>query len=188
MLFNLLSDSSVQEFEKMFQENNSGDSFYLCWDADKSYDITSNIQRQKQSNYNERDPLWRRADERFFWNKSMLQEAIDSAERLLIQKFGRSIFQMDNNLSDVDMQLAQLMIRDLEQLIMPIIQGFVQVKPFKLNLPTHSPVSINLPNLPQADVKHEYEMIVGLISRRNRHRAGEFTFHSLIPIDDSQCF
>ena len=169
----------------MFQENNNGDSFYLCYDLEKSHDITSNIQRQKQKQYNSCEPLWRRADERFFWNKSMLQEAIDSAERLLIEKFGRSIFLADNNLSDADVQLSKTMIHHLEQLLMPIIQGFVQAKPFRLNLPTHSPVHINLPNLPQTDTKHEYEMIVGLISRRNRHRAGKiihvttflFVFH-----------
>ena len=42
-----------------------------------SFDITNSFQRQAQSNH--RHPLWRRADDRFFWNKFILSDIIDFA-------------------------------------------------------------------------------------------------------------
>lgn len=41
-------------------------------------DITNSVQRQNLSTYNTSDPLWKRADDRFFWNKSLLDDLINS--------------------------------------------------------------------------------------------------------------
>lgn len=42
-----------------------------------SFDITNSFQRQAQSNVSQ--PLWRRADDRFFWNKFIQSDLIDTA-------------------------------------------------------------------------------------------------------------
>ena len=42
-----------------------------------SFDITNSFQRQAQSNASQ--PLWRRADDRFFWNKFIQSDLIDTA-------------------------------------------------------------------------------------------------------------
>ena len=42
-----------------------------------SFDITNSFQRQAQSNH--KHPIWRRADDRFFWNKFILSDIIDFA-------------------------------------------------------------------------------------------------------------
>lgn len=41
-------------------------------------DITNSVQRQNLPSYNPADPLWKRADERFFWNKALLDDLINS--------------------------------------------------------------------------------------------------------------
>ena len=58
-----------QELIKLYNETNS---FYYCM----TYDLTNSVQRQFQSDYNPGGdiPVWRRCDERFFWNKHMVNE------------------------------------------------------------------------------------------------------------------
>ena len=41
-------------------------------------DLTNSVQRQSLPSYNNDDPLWKKADERFFWNRALLEELIDS--------------------------------------------------------------------------------------------------------------
>lgn len=41
------------------------------------FDLTSSFQRQSKSNA--REPLWKRADDRFFWNKFISTDLIDFA-------------------------------------------------------------------------------------------------------------
>jgi len=41
-------------------------------------DLTNSVQRQSLPTYNAKEPLWKRADERFFWNKSLLDDLISS--------------------------------------------------------------------------------------------------------------
>ena len=54
---------------------NDSESFYYCPQAD----ITNTMQRQQSLAATGKDtPLWARADDRFFWNKTMLQDLIDS--------------------------------------------------------------------------------------------------------------
>ncbi|XP_013400457.1 phosphatidylinositide phosphatase SAC2 [Lingula anatina] len=65
----------TEEILKMFNET---DSFYYS----SSTDLTSSLQRQHGSAYNTADPLWKRADLRFFWNRAMLEELVNSLEPL----------------------------------------------------------------------------------------------------------
>ena len=66
----------LEELTKIFTET---DSFFFC----QTGDITNSLQRQcdyKKSRIGQADqeePLWKRVDDRFFWNKHMLQDMID---------------------------------------------------------------------------------------------------------------
>ena len=48
------------------------DAFYYSLDGD----LTSSIQRQSESTYDKSAPLWKKADERFFWNHFMLSDLL----------------------------------------------------------------------------------------------------------------
>ena len=52
---------------------NESDAFYYS----TSYDLTSSIQHQYSKSYDRDQPVWKRADKRFFWNKHMLKELIE---------------------------------------------------------------------------------------------------------------
>ncbi|KAL7647035.1 UNVERIFIED_CONTAM: hypothetical protein RMT77_002292 [Armadillidium vulgare] len=65
----------LDELTKMFNES---ESFFYCQD----YDITSSLQRQNETSYNKSLPLWKRADDRFFWNKHMLQDFMSDDHRI----------------------------------------------------------------------------------------------------------
>lgn len=64
----------ADEFYKIF---NDSDSFYFC----RSCDITSSLQRlcrlEKDGKIDEK-ALWKTVDDRFFWNRHMLREFVDS--------------------------------------------------------------------------------------------------------------
>ncbi|XP_012136288.1 phosphatidylinositide phosphatase spermathreecae isoform X2 [Megachile rotundata] len=65
----------LEELNKIFTET---DSFYFC----QTGDITNSLQRlciaESQQNEEELNrPLWQRVDDRFFWNKHMLQDIIN---------------------------------------------------------------------------------------------------------------
>ncbi|XP_015433171.1 PREDICTED: phosphatidylinositide phosphatase SAC2 [Dufourea novaeangliae] len=65
----------LEELNKIFTET---DSFYYC----QTGDITNSLQRlcitESQKNEEEsHKPLWQRVDDRFFWNKHMLQDIIN---------------------------------------------------------------------------------------------------------------
>ena len=59
----------------MFNESESGESFYYCNDG--TVDLTSSLQRQHQPQYDSKAPLWQRADDRFFWNKHMVADMME---------------------------------------------------------------------------------------------------------------
>ena len=52
---------------------NESDAFYYS----SSYDLTSSVQKQYSKSYVHEQPLWKKADKRFFWNKHMLGELIE---------------------------------------------------------------------------------------------------------------
>ncbi|XP_031844810.1 phosphatidylinositide phosphatase spermathreecae isoform X1 [Nomia melanderi] len=64
----------LEELNKIFTET---DSFYYC----QTGDITNSLQRlcnsESKQNQEINKPLWQRVDDRFFWNKHMLQDIIN---------------------------------------------------------------------------------------------------------------
>ena len=61
----------LEEFLKLF---NDSDGFYFSYTGD----LTNSLQRQHEYQELNKDlPVWRRVDDRFFFNKAMLQEVID---------------------------------------------------------------------------------------------------------------
>lgn len=59
----------LDELSKMF---NDSDSFYFSSEAD----LTSSLQRQSLPSYDKSLPLWRRANDNFFWNRHLLIDLI----------------------------------------------------------------------------------------------------------------
>lgn len=89
----------IQEFRLWYQETQ-------CFYYSQTYDLTTSYQRSFLDD--QTIPLWKRADERFFWNQPMLSELIDQAEVLhffyikkisssLEKTFGYSMDSTDNN-------------------------------------------------------------------------------------------
>lgn len=65
----------LEELIKMYNES---DAFYYS----TSYDLTSSIQHQYTKSYDHDQPVWKRTDKRFFWNKHMLKELIEQQTEL----------------------------------------------------------------------------------------------------------
>ncbi|XP_054062392.1 phosphatidylinositide phosphatase SAC2 isoform X2 [Rissa tridactyla] len=117
------------------------DSFYYSL----TYDLTNSVQRQSACEKTNL-PLWRKVDDRFFWNKHMIEDLIS----------------IDN--AEVDFW------------IIPIIQGFVQIEELVVNYSESSDDDKSSPETPPqestcVDDVHP-TFLVALISRRSRHRAG----------------
>lgn len=72
----------LEELNKIFTET---DSFYFC----QTGDITNSLQRLcvadlQQNEQGINKPLWQRVDDRFFWNKHMLQDIINLKVRIIL--------------------------------------------------------------------------------------------------------
>ncbi|KFW84764.1 Phosphatidylinositide phosphatase SAC2, partial [Manacus vitellinus] len=128
----------LEELFKMFMDS---DSFYYSL----TYDLTNSVQRQSTCEKTNLS-LWRKVDDRFFWNKHMIEDLIS----------------IDN--AEVDFW------------IIPIIQGFVQIEELVVNYSESSDDDKSSPETPPQestcvdDVQPTF--LVALISRRSRHRAG----------------
>ena len=129
----------VEELMKMFNDSSS---FYYSPNGD----LTNSIQQQHLKEHDPSVPLWARADDRFFWNKFMLQDLVKSKDPLA------------------------------DPWIIPVIQGFVQIENCKVNLNNPDDMWDSFgarspsPIPPGADDVIEYK--ITLLSRRSRHRAG----------------
>ncbi|KAK2493806.1 hypothetical protein MC885_001162 [Smutsia gigantea] len=128
----------LEELLKMFMDS---ESFYYSL----TYDLTNSVQRQ---HFGEEDPrpLWQKVDDRFFWNKYMIQD------------------------------LTEIGTPDVDFWITPIIQGFVQIEELVVNYNESSDDEKSSPETPPqestcVDDIHP-RFLVALISRRSRHRAG----------------
>ncbi|CBQ67575.1 probable SAC1-recessive suppressor of secretory defect [Sporisorium reilianum SRZ2] len=75
--------------------------FYFSYD----YDLTSSMQRQAGLT-NKSAPLWQRTDDRFFWNRFLMQKLVDT---------------------------TQSGAHDLSRFILPCVFGFLEVKEVKIN-------------------------------------------------------
>lgn len=128
----------LEELLKMFMDS---ESFYYSL----TYDLTNSVQRQSTG---ERDgrPLWQKVDDRFFWNKYMIQD------------------------------LTEIGTPDVDFWIIPIIQGFVQIEELVVNYSESSDDDKSSPETPPQDTTCVDDIhprfLVALISRRSRHRAG----------------
>ncbi|XP_078033429.1 phosphatidylinositide phosphatase spermathreecae isoform X1 [Augochlora pura] len=91
----------LEELHKVFSET---DSFYYC----QTGDITNSLQRlcntESRLNVELDKPLWQRVDDRFFWNKHMLQDIIN------------------------------LKTDKADCWILPVIQGYVQIERCKVEV------------------------------------------------------
>uniref|UniRef100_A0A3B4CFT6 SAC domain-containing protein n=1 Tax=Pygocentrus nattereri TaxID=42514 RepID=A0A3B4CFT6_PYGNA len=128
----------LDELYKIFMDS---DSFYYS----PTYDLTNSVQRQGALEKTDL-PLWRQVDDRFFWNKYMIQDLID------------------------------LQVPQVDFWVIPIIQGFVQVEELVVNYNENSDEERSSPDTPPqehtcVDDIHP-RFTVALISRRSRHRAG----------------
>lgn len=150
----------IDEIIKIFQEN--GGSFYFSF----SFDLTNSIERQEdylqtlkliESSNNNSDLVknivdssthWRRADDRFFWNKVLLNDIIQLNADYEILKY--------------ENETDKSAIIDLDKFILPLIQGFFQIE--ILDIPVED--SLTSKNIDSIKLK------LCLISRRNRFRLG----------------
>ncbi|KAF3708461.1 Phosphatidylinositide phosphatase SAC2 [Channa argus] len=128
----------LDELYKIFMDS---DSFYYSM----TYDLTNSVQRQGDSNKSNL-PLWKQVDDRFFWNKHMIQDLID------------------------------LQVPEVNVWVVPIIQGFVQVEELVVNYNETSDDDRSSPETPPQEITCVDDIhprfTVALISRRSRHRAG----------------
>ncbi|XP_068183007.1 phosphatidylinositide phosphatase SAC2 isoform X2 [Antennarius striatus] len=128
----------LDELYKIFMDS---DSFYYS----PTYDLTNSVQRQGELDTSSL-PLWKQVDDRFFWNKHMIQDLID------------------------------LQVPEVDFWVIPIIQGFVQVEELVVNYNETSDEERSSPETPPQEVTCVDDIYprftVALISRRSRHRAG----------------
>ncbi|XP_051815503.1 phosphatidylinositide phosphatase SAC2 isoform X3 [Acanthochromis polyacanthus] len=128
----------LDELYKIFMDS---DSFYYSM----TYDLTNSVQRQGDSDKSGL-PLWKQVDDRFFWNKHMIQDIID------------------------------LQVPEVDSWVIPIIQGFVQVEELVVNYNETSDEERSSPETPPKEITCVDDIhprfTVALISRRSRHRAG----------------
>ncbi|XP_017279824.1 phosphatidylinositide phosphatase SAC2 [Kryptolebias marmoratus] len=128
----------LDELYKIFMDS---DSFYYSL----TYDLTNSVQRQGASDRSGL-PLWKQVDDRFFWNKFMIQDLID------------------------------LQVPEADLWVIPIIQGFVQVEELVVNYNETSDEERSSPETPPKEITCVDDIhprfTVALISRRSRHRAG----------------
>ncbi|CAG5125736.1 unnamed protein product, partial [Candidula unifasciata] len=128
----------LEELLKMY---NDSDFFYYSDD----FDLTNSLQRQNSATYDKTLPLWKRTDDRFFWNKHMLLELMEA----------------DDPLS--------------EHWMMPVIQGYVQMETCLMDfdedrMSSQSDMSSSVDYSSQKLEPLSYK--ISIISRRSRHRAG----------------
>uniref|UniRef100_A0A8C5FXI4 Inositol polyphosphate-5-phosphatase F n=1 Tax=Gadus morhua TaxID=8049 RepID=A0A8C5FXI4_GADMO len=128
----------LDELYKVFMDS---DSFYYSM----TYDLTNTVQRQGDSGKSDL-PLWKQVDDRFFWNKHMIQELID------LQDPAADFW------------------------VTPVIQGFVQVEELVVNYSESPDEERSSPETPPQELTCVDDIYprftVALISRRSRHRAG----------------
>jgi len=170
----------------MFNETNS---FYFSWTGD----LTQSVQRkQKQRQHFEKQdirmiPLWKRVDDRFFWNKYMLKSLLETFEAVTPTNEQLPPNVTGGKVDDVK-TFSHIWI-------LPIIQGFVQIEKCFFDLNESSPVGSNQKDFPNSqqengsstvpgDKSSDNQMLLGsflegrdyylmtLISRRSRFRAG----------------
>lgn len=167
----------LEEIIKIFQENNG--SFYFSY----TYDLTSSVERQQEqfesncilvntNSSNENKKInWKLADDRFFWNKVLLNDLID-----LNNNNSNSSFKNMDNLEFYDTvsntsanELSESEIdRIKDKFIIPLIQGYIKIVSLENKLPAFGSIQV------ESSESDKVELKLSLISRRNRHRLGKY--------------
>ncbi|XP_014666575.1 PREDICTED: phosphatidylinositide phosphatase SAC2-like, partial [Priapulus caudatus] len=128
----------LEELLKLF---NDSFSFYYSPIAD----LTNTVQRQCKMANSHEPLLWKCADDRYFWNKHMLQDLLSSPQ--------------DEALTS--------------HWIMPIMQGFIQIESCVLDISeNHTPEAPDVSPIDAHPLMQPASFTIILISRRSRHRAG----------------
>ncbi|CAL8087034.1 unnamed protein product [Calicophoron daubneyi] len=151
-----------------------GNFFYFCPNGG---DATSWTQRKYSPNYytgvnaNEvddastllkptwRQPAWRRADPKFFWNSNLLSEVIAEADQLLSSQ-GFPAYGTQPT-SSFHAESFREVLSDLEGLIMPIVQGYVETE--RISLRNSDSVN-SKPSTVCADLRAESKQPVSMSS------------------------
>ncbi|CAF1090830.1 unnamed protein product [Adineta ricciae] len=107
---NKYESKCIEELHLWYQETQ-------CFYYSRTYDLTNTIQRALDQD--ETIPLWKRADERFFWNRQMLNEFIEQADKkhfdtrwiqpIIMGYFNKCHFQVNH---DTDAQLILISRRN----------------------------------------------------------------------------
>ncbi|XP_059175454.1 phosphatidylinositide phosphatase SAC2-like [Physella acuta] len=127
----------LEELMKMY---NGSDFFYYS----DNFDVTNCLQRQYKPTYDRGLALWKRADERFFWNKHMLLDLMATNDPLA------------------------------DHWMVPVIQGFVQMEKCVMDFDEDKKLgsdvssSVDFPSRRLEPLGYN----ISIISRRSRHRAG----------------
>lgn len=163
----------VDEILKVFQENNG--SFYFS----PTFDLTNSIERQEEriqlekldsemvQEFKETVNLWRKSDNRFFWNKVLLGDLVEP-------KLGQDSEPVKSEEDEKDDEQRTLERNELADVfVIPLIQGFVQIESF-LNADQDQTLSTSYAEPQQEQNKLECRLC--LISRRSRFRLGERLF------------
>lgn len=116
--------------------------------------------------------FWRYADDRFFWNKILLADLIES--RRTEQNTAGDLLNVDPVESCADP--SKLFVEaSRDKFILPIIQGFIQIETFENRLPVIVDTDKSTESGRSGSVKtarNSVQMRIYLISRRNRYRLG----------------
>ncbi|CAL1531725.1 unnamed protein product, partial [Lymnaea stagnalis] len=125
----------LEELMKMYNGSNY---FYYSHD----FDVTTSLQRQYSQSYDRSLPLWKRADERFFWNKHMLLELMETNDPLA------------------------------DHWMVPVIQGFVQMEKCIMDFDEDKKLDMSSSVDFSSRRLEPLGYNISIISRRSRHRAG----------------
>ena len=128
----------LEEFTRLFADT---DSFFFSF----SGDLTNSLQRQMSTDTDHENlpPLWKRADERFFFNKNLMSEVID----------------LEDTRAD--------------PFITPVIQGYIEMQCSPLYSENSADDFNPSPMLIGPDATLPDFFTIAIISRRSRHRAGK---------------
>ncbi|XP_005110489.1 phosphatidylinositide phosphatase SAC2 [Aplysia californica] len=128
----------LEELLKMY---NDSDFFYYS----DNFDLTNSLQRQNSSDYDSTTAMWKKADERFFWNKHMLLELMETNDPLA------------------------------DHWMLPVIQGYVQMETCIMDFDEDKKASPSEMTSSAEFSTKKLEPLgynISIISRRSRHRAG----------------
>lgn len=129
----------IDEMTKLFMNTNS---FYFSF----TIDLTCSMSRSPRSNNSSSEPLWKYADERFFWNRHMLKPFID---------------------------LEAESCKEMNHFIIPMLYGFIQLENLGfLSLDSNDSNTTEKTNYISETISEQFNSIVGYIDKITNKNAG----------------